>query len=135
MWIKTKITPSTLIMCHVPLRACSNIESKSLNKTYLNIVEVLFILIKRTHDLFIPHLKSPVSYKLKVLLNQLCEMSLFTKREHWLIFSALKKSRFLKSSFLLNFWIQWYLNILNFFNILMMLNKSIIWRSSFDVTI
>ena len=68
-------------MCHIPLRACSNIESKSLNYTYLNIFEVLFILITRTHDLFIPHLKSPVLYKLQVLLNQLYETSLFTKRE------------------------------------------------------
>ena len=66
-------------MWHVPLRACRNIESKSLNNTSLNIVEVLFILIKRTYDLFIPHLKSPVPYKLQVLLDQLCETSLFTK--------------------------------------------------------
>ena len=36
----------------------------------------------------------------KFLLNQLCN---FTKREHWLIFSSLKKSIFLKSLLLLNF--------------------------------
>ena len=95
----------------------------------------LFILITRTHDLFIPHLKSPVLYKLQVLLNQLCKMSLFTKREQWLIFSSLKKFCFLKSAFLLNFWIPWYSNTLNFRNITMILNKSIIWQFSVDVTI
>ena len=39
----------------------------------------------------------------------------------------LKKSSFLKSMILLNFPIQWYLNILNLFNILMILNKWIFW--------
>ena len=52
---------------------------------------------------FIPDLKSPALYKLQVLLNPLCEMSLFTKREPSLIFSSLKKSSFLKLAFLLNF--------------------------------
>ena len=49
-----------------------------------------------------------------------------TKRELSLIFSALKKSIFLKSMCLQNFPIRWYLNILNLFNISMMLNKCII---------
>ena len=53
-------------------------------------------------------------------------MSLFTKRERSLIFSALKKSTFLKSMLLLNFLIRWSWNILNLFNISMMLNKCII---------
>ena len=39
-------------------------------------------------------------------LNQLCMMPLFTKQELTLIFSSLKKSSFLKSMLLLNFWIQ-----------------------------
>ena len=67
-------------------------------------------------------------------MNQLCKTSLFTKREHSLIFSSLKKSSFLKSMLLINFPIQWYLNILNLYNILMMLNKCIIWWFSFYVT-
>ena len=62
-------------------------------------------------------------------------MSLFAKREHWLNFSAIKKSSFLKSMLLLNFLIRWSWNILNLFNILMMLNKCIIWWFWFDVTL
>ena len=67
-------------------------------------------------------------------LNQLWETSLFTKRERSLIFSSLKKSSFLKSMILLNFPIQWYLSILNLFNISMILNKWIILWFSLDVT-
>ena len=59
---------------------------------------------------------------------------MFTKRERWLIFSLLKKSCFLRLTLLLKFWIQWYLNILNWLKILMMLNKCIIWWFLFDVT-
>ena len=61
-------------------------------------------------------------------------MSLFTKQEHSLIFSALKKSSFLKSMLLLNFLIRWSWNILNLFNISMMLNKWIIKWFWVDVT-
>ena len=53
-------------------------------------------------------------------------MSLFTKREHSLFFSWLKKSSFLKLMLLLNFMIRWSWNILYLFNISMMLNKWII---------
>ena len=49
-------------------------------------------------------------------------------------FSSLKNSSFFKSMILLNFPIQWYLNILNLFNISMILNKWIIQWFSFDVT-
>ena len=53
----------------------------------------------------------------KRVLNEECKQgwSLFKKREHSLIFSALKKSCFLKSMLLLNFPIRWYLNTLNMF--------------------
>ena len=61
-------------------------------------------------------------------------MSLFTKREHSLIFPALKKSSFLKSMWLLNFLILWSWNILYLFNISMMLNKWIIQWFWVDVT-
>ena len=53
-------------------------------------------------------------------------MSLFTKRERSLIFSAIKKACFLKSMLLLKFLIRWCSNILNLFNISMMLNKFIL---------
>ena len=74
------------------------------------------------------------TYSIKIL-NKLCETSLFTKREQSLIFSSLKKSLFLESMLLVNFWIWWYLNFLNVLNILTMLNKSIIRCSSVGVTI
>ena len=70
-----------------------------------------------------------------ILLNSPCEMSLFTKREHSLIFSGLKKSSFLKSMLLLNFPIRSSSNILNKNNILMMLNKCLIQWFWVDVTI
>ena len=54
---------------------------------------------------------------------QLCMTYLFTKRERSLIFSSLKKSSFFKSMIFLNFQIRWFSNILNLFNILMILNK------------
>ena len=52
-----------------------------------------------------------------------------------LFFPLLKKSCFLKSALLVNFWIRWYSNILNLWNILMMLNKSIIRCSLVGFTI
>ena len=63
----------------------------------------------------------------------------WTRFKYWpcqdlTIFSALKKSSFFKSMLLLNFPIQWYLNILNLFNISMMLNKCIIQWFWVDVT-
>ena len=61
-------------------------------------------------------------------------MSLFTKREHSLIFSWLKMSCFLKSMLLLKFMIWLCLNILNLYNILMLLNNCIFWWFQFDVT-
>ena len=68
------------------------------------------------------------------LLNYLCKMSLFTKKERSLIFSSLKMSCFLKSMLLLKFAIWWCLNILNLFNILILLNKSIFRWFGFYVT-
>ena len=61
-------------------------------------------------------------------------MFLFTKQEHSLIFSALKKSSFLKPMLLLIFLIQWSWNLLNLFNYLMMLNKILIQWFWVDVT-
>ena len=95
----------------------------------------LFIQITRTPDLFIPHLTSPGLYKFQFLLNQLCMTYLFTKRESSLIFSALKQTCFLKSMLSLNFPIQWYSNIFNLLNILMILIKCILRWFSFNVTI
>ena len=60
---------------------------------------------------------------------------LFTKQERSLIFFSLKKSSFFKSMILLNFPIRWSSNILNLFNIFMILNKLIILWFWFDVTI
>ena len=59
---------------------------------------------------------------------------LFTKRERWLIFSSLKKSCFLKSALLVNFWFWWYFNCLNLLNILTMSNKRTIWWFWVNVT-
>ena len=61
-------------------------------------------------------------------------MSLFTKQEHSLIFSGLKKSTFLKSMLLSNFLIRWSWNILNKNNISMMLNKCLMRWFWVDVT-
>ena len=57
------------------------------------------------------------------------ELVVTSTQNHWI------KSCFLKLAFLLNFGIQWYSYNLKFFNISLMLNKSIIQRSSFNVTI
>ena len=51
-----------------------------------------------------------------------------------LIFASLKKSSFFKSMSLINFPIQWYLNILIFFYISMIINKYIFQWVSIDVT-
>ena len=61
-------------------------------------------------------------------------MSLFTKRERSLIFSWLKMTCFLKSILLLKFPVYWCLNILNLFNISMLLNKCIFLWFWFKVT-
>ena len=50
---------------------------------------------------------------------------MFTKRECSLIFSSLKKSSFFKSMILLNFPIRWSSNILNLFNISMILKNGL----------
>ena len=51
-----------------------------------------------------------------------------------LFFPILKKTCFLKLTLLLKFWIQWYSNILNLLNILMMLNKCIFQWFWFNAT-
>ena len=94
----------------------------------------LFIPITRSHDLFITHFTNPVFQKVFTNNTFYCMTSLFTKRERSLIFSALQKTYFLKSMFLLNFSIKWYSNIFNLLNILMMLNKFIIQWFSINVT-
>ena len=70
--------------------------------------------------------------KLQFLMNHLCMKYLFIKRERLIIFSALEKTGFLNLMLLLKFWIWWCSNILNLFNISMILNKCIIrwFRSS-----
>ena len=101
----------------------SNIKSKSSNNTYLNIIEILFLISIFNFlyylfqflfgDLFIPHFTSK-----QFLLNCCKHWTInsarypavvawrLTKRERSLIFSALKKSSFLKSMLL---WIiQWF---------------------------
>ena len=123
---------------------CGNTDLKSSNNTYLNIIEnIIFITIclfpviflSFGHLFLIPILlTNPRLWRFCVwfhlwhwvvscflhsvfyfLLNQLCMTYLFTKGEHSLIFSTLKKSSFPKSMLLLNFPIRWYLNILNLF--------------------
>ena len=76
--------------------------------------------------LFVPNLEQISSNNTYLKVVKI--LFLFTKQERWLIFSALKKSCFLKSLLLVNFWIQRYLNFLNLWNISMLLNKSIIQR-------
>ena len=68
------------------------------------------------------HLTRPCCVALRRVLIWVVSPDLvrsFTKREHSLIFSSLKKSSFFRSMILLNFPIRWHLNILNLFNISM----------------
>ena len=90
------------------MRLDSNIDSKSSNNILFNIIEIL-----KKHETFKYHrigkfsnnidLKKVDFLSAEKLLNQLCVMYLFTKRECSLIFLALKKSSFLKSTLLPNF--------------------------------
>ena len=76
----------------------------------------IFIPITRTPDLFIPHLKSTILPKLFINYNfywiTLHDVFVYKARAVTYFF-ALKKYGFLFLALLLNFWIQWYSNILN----------------------
>ena len=99
--------------------------TSSMSSSWLMMVQIIY------SNLF--HFHFQTTFK-QFLLNQLCVMSLFSKRERSLIFSGLKTSTFLSQMLLSNFLIWWSWNILNKTNISMMLSKCLIRRFWVDVT-
>ena len=80
-------------------------------KNILSVLWDLFIPIKRTPELFIPNLKSPVfPWSLQVTI--FIESTMFVPHLNSPVFSSRQLP--------VNFWIWWFSNILNFWNILMM---------------
>ena len=113
--VQPNITPSASTSCVVslstPLRLSTQ-EVKVLVEVGASIGPQLLIFLS--------------SVRLVWIVNQ--------EKEIKSLFSRLKKSSFLKLMLLLNFLIRWYLNILNLFNISLMLNKCINLWFSIDVT-